>query len=337
MIEGVLLTLAAAASACFTWAFLKYALARQVMDIPNERSAHTSVTPRGGGMAIVVTYLCLLFILQFTGVVESSLFAALAGSGLIVAIIGFFDDHRPIPAISRLLTHFVAAAWALIWLSSSLESVFANTMVPVVIIYVVAVLYAVWLTNLYNFMDGIDGIASIEAVTVGLGGAVLYWLVLPGGYWLVPALLAACAAGFLVWNFPPARIFLGDSGSGFLGITIAVISLQALSFERDLFCAWLILIGVFVVDATTTLGRRALNGETLFQAHSCHAYQNAARSLGSHGTVSLAIGAINIFWLLPVSTMVSLDVLSAATGILITYAPLFLLCLLYSGGVRRAG
>jgi Fuc2NAc and GlcNAc transferase len=287
-------------------------------------------------MAIVLTFLGSLLVLPGTGAIAANVLAALIGSGIIVALVGFLDDHRPIPATLRLLTHFVAASWALFCLAGAPELVIAGIILPGWLANLVAAVYAVWLINLYNFMDGIDGIASIEAVTVSLGGAVLYWLVLPEGHWLVPALLLASAIGFLVWNFPPARIFMGDSGSGFLGITFAVVSLQAASLEKGLFWAWIILLGVFVADATITLTRRGLKGEKLYQAHRCHAYQHAARRLGSHRAVSLVVGVINLVWLLPIAALVVLGLLSAALGILMAYLPLIILCLAYRAGVHKS-
>lgn len=335
MTEALILPMAAIASTFFTWVLLRYAIARHVMDVPNARSSHSSVTPRGGGMAIVLVFLGFLFVLQKIAIVPGSLFLALAGSGLIVALIGFFDDHRPLPAALRLLAHFLAAFWAMFWISASLQNAVGDTILSLIFANTIATLYAVWLTNLYNFMDGIDGIAGIEASTVSLAATILYWLVLPSNDWLLPALLAACAVGFLAWNFPPARIFMGDSGSGFLGITFAVLSLYSLSYGSRFFYAWLILLGVFVVDATLTLARRAIRGEALHHAHSSHAYQHAARRLGSHRPVSLAVGLINITWLFPIAALVVTEQLGSIAGFLIAYVPLALLCLAYKGGTRQ--
>jgi Fuc2NAc and GlcNAc transferase len=201
----------------------------------------------------------------------------------------------------------------------------------------VAAIYMVWLLNLYNFMDGIDGIASIEAITVCLGGVLIYLITIPGSnHWVVPALLLVSVAGFLYWNYPPARIFLGDAGSGFLGITLAVFSIQAASVRSELFWGWAILLGTFIVDATVTLIRRAFRGRKLYQPHRSHAYQYAARSLGSHRSVSLIVGAINLVWLLPVAALVATGRLSGEFGLLVTYLPLVLLALHYRAGVDEA-
>ena len=126
-------------------------------------------------------------------------------------------------------------------------------------------LYLAWIVNLFNFMDGINGIARVEAIKTTLGGALLWWLTGGGTGWLVAILFAACVAGFLVWNFPLAKIFMGDAGSGFLGLMVALLSLWCGQTTPALFWVWSILIGCFMVDATTTLMRRVRRGERFFE------------------------------------------------------------------------
>jgi len=193
----------------------------------------------------------------------------------------------------------------------------------------------VWLLNLYNFMDGIDGIASIEAICICLGGSLLYWLTGHAQEAVLPMLLAATVAGFLVWNFPPARIFMGDAGSGFLGIVLGLLALMAGWINPLLFWGWLILLGVFVVDATFTLARRLLRGDKVYQAHRSHAYQYASRRYAGHRPVSLAVAAINLGWLLPVASAVVLLKLDGALGTMVAYAPLVVLALIYQAGKKE--
>jgi Fuc2NAc and GlcNAc transferase len=182
--------------------------------------------------------------------------------------------------------------------------------------------WLVWHLNLYNFMDGIDGIASVEALTACLGAAAIYALSGFSGDMLVPVLMAAAVAGFLSWNFPPARIFLGDAGSGFLGIAIGALSIQAAWLAPQLLWCWLILLGVFIVDATWTLVRRLLRGVKVYEAHRSHAYQIASRHFGAHLPVTLGVLAMNILWLLPIALAVGLEWLDGALGLMIAYAPL---------------
>jgi Fuc2NAc and GlcNAc transferase len=196
-----------------------------------------------------------------------------------------------------------------------------------------AVLYVVWLLNLSNFMDGIDGIAAVEVITVSLGGAFLYIVAAPGNpHWVTPAVVAGAAIGFLIWNWPPARIFMGDVGSGFVGLLLAALSLDAGWVAPRLFWAWAILLGVFVVDATVTLIRRTARGDRFYQAHRTHAYQHAAVRWGGHLPVTVATGLITLVWLLPLATLVTVGRLDGISGVLIAYAPLVIAALWLNAG-----
>jgi Fuc2NAc and GlcNAc transferase len=181
----------------------------------------------------------------------------------------------------------------------------------------------VWLLNLYNFMDGIDGIAGVEAVTVALAACLLAWLAGLGvEAWWPMLLLAAGVAGFLVWNWPPARIFMGDAGSGFIGLMLGLLSIQAAQLSFELLAGWLVLLAVFVTDATLTLLRRLLRGQPLTEAHRSHAYQYAARRLGGHRSVTLAVAGINLLWLLPIAALMVTGWLATIPGLVLAYAPL---------------
>ncbi|WP_207886329.1 glycosyltransferase family 4 protein [Pseudomonas sp. 30_B] len=325
---------AAAGFALFlTGVLRRYALARSIIDVPNARSSHTIPTPRGGGVSIVVSFLLALPLAAVFGSAGWPVVLALLGAGAGIALLGFLDDHGHIAARWRLLGHFSGTAWALFWLGGlpslsvlgvELDLGWAG--------YLLAALYLVWLLNLYNFMDGIDGIASIEAICVCVGGALLYALSGHVHDAALPLLLAAAVAGFLFWNFPPARIFMGDAGSGFLGIVLGILSLQAAWVESQLFWSWLILLGVFIVDATFTLLRRLLRGDKVYEAHRSHAYQYASRQFGRHLPVTLAVGLINLLWLLPIALWVCSGELDGVLGILLAYTPLLLLAVKFRAG-----
>lgn len=316
----------------------RYALARSLIDIPNERSSHLVPTPRGGGVAIVVTFLFALPLLGLIDLISHQLLWALLVAGVWVALVGFLDDHGHIPAHWRLASHFVAATWALILLGG---------LPPLPVFGVVldlgwpgqllAVVYLVWLLNLYNFMDGIDGIAGIEAVTVSLGAAALYLLSSAGSFVsMMPGLiLIASVIGFLFWNFPQAKIFMGDAGSGFVGIVLGILSIQAAWVAPELFWGWVILLGVFIVDATVTLARRVVRGEKFYEAHRSHAYQYASRKFGTHKYVSVAVGIINLVWLLPVAVVVGLGWLDGLLGVLLAYLPLIWLAFRFNAGAKE--
>lgn len=324
------------ASAMLTALLRRYALASSLLDIPNARSSHQVPTPRGGGLAIVVVFLAGLPVLSAMGVLATGSLWALLGAGAWIAGVGFWDDHGHVPARWRLAAHFIAAAWGLFWLGGMPPLPFLGHVIELSWLgTILGLFYLVWLLNLYNFMDGIDGLASIEAMTVCAGGILLYLLAGNGQYGAL-ALLAMAVAGFLCWNFPPAKIFMGDVGSGFLGIVLGLFSIQAAWTAPQFFWSWLILLGVFIVDATWTLLRRFLSGERVYQAHRSHAYQYAARRYHGHRPVSLTVGAINLCWLLPLAAGVGMGKLDGVTGLILAYSPLLLLAIFFKAGTREA-
>ncbi|WP_173177211.1 MraY family glycosyltransferase [Pseudomonas tohonis] len=311
----------------------RYALARSIIDIPNARSSHSTPTPRGGGVAIVLSFLLALPV--FTLILGASwgVTIALLGAGALVAMVGFLDDHGHVPARWRLLLHFGAAIWALVWLRGLPSVQLFGALVDLGWIgHVLAAFYLVWVLNLYNFMDGIDGIAGVEVITVCMGGALLYWLKGHSDLAVFPLLLVAASAGFLYWNFPPAKIFMGDAGSGFLGITLGILSIQAATFDAAWLWAWLILLGVFIVDATYTLLRRLLRGDKVYEAHRSHAYQFASRHFGRHLPVTLGVATINLVWLLPLALWVGLGGLDGLVGLALAYVPLLGLTVKFRAG-----
>jgi Fuc2NAc and GlcNAc transferase len=320
-------------SAVLTGLLRRYAVSRQLMDRPNERSSHSVPTPRGGGVAIVVAFFAGLLLMGEGA--SSAATAALFGAGIGVAVVGFVDDHRHIAARWRLLAHFSCTAWILYWIGVPRLELMGNTVDMGQLGVVLAALYLVWMLNLYNFMDGIDGIAGVEALIVGAGGTAMYWLAgLPSvGDVGLPALLAASTLGFLVWNFPPAKIFMGDAGSGFLGLMLGALSLQAAVARPVLFWSWLVLLGVFIVDSTMTLIRRLLRGERVYEAHRSHAYQHATQEYGDHRTVTLAVAAVNIFWLLPWAAAIASGRVPGVVGLVFAYLPLLALALRFRAGM----
>jgi Fuc2NAc and GlcNAc transferase len=316
-----------------TWVLRRYALTRSVLDIPNARSSHTIPTPRGGGVAIVVSFLLALFLLAMQGGVPWAVTWALGGAGVVVAILGFLDDHGHIAARWRLLGHFGAASWALLCLGGIPPIDLFGIMIQLEWLGdILCVFYLVWLLNLYNFMDGIDGIASVETVCVCVSACIVYWLSGHSELIWAPLLLSMSALGFLYWNFPPARIFMGDAGSGFLGIVMGILSLQAAWTTPTFLWVWLILMGVFIVDATFTLSRRLVRGDKVYEAHRSHAYQFASRKVGRHLPITIAVGIINIFWLLPIALCVSLVKVDGLIGMSVAYVPLILLAVRYKAG-----
>jgi Fuc2NAc and GlcNAc transferase len=283
----------------------RYALQRNLIDVPNSRSSHASPTPRGGGVAIVMAFFAAALLLTVLGLMDARILGALLIGGSAMALVGFLDDRRHLRASVRFGVHLAAALWVVLLLGGIPESALANWGLHGVWIGgVAAVLVLVWMANLFNFMDGIDGIAGSEAVFVSGAGAWLNWFE-GGAPGLTAALgcLAAASLGFLRWNWPPARIFMGDVGSGFLGFSLAVLGLAASQKGRFPIEVWAILGGFFLVDATVTLIRRVIRGDRWFHAHRTHAYQHLARRWKAHRPVTILVMLINVFWLLPLAIL----------------------------------
>ena len=300
-------TLAAVALAAFllTGLVRRQALHHGMLDVPNERSSHQQPTPRGGGLAIVLTVLACALWMSVTGIAGvRELLAWCLGGGLVAAA-GLQDDRRGLSARSRLLVHF-AAAGVLVWASGGLAPLpWLGAQVdlgwPGIALATLAV---VWSINLFNFMDGIDGLAASQAVFVAAAGAAIAtWDPDSATSGLMAMMIAASCAGFLAWNWPPARIFMGDVGSGFLGFMLAACLLLSAREGSLSPWTWVTLHGVFLADATVTLIVRLARGERVHQAHRTHAYQHLARRWRSHRSVDLLLWSINAGWLLPIAVL----------------------------------
>ncbi len=205
------------------------------------------------------------------------------------------DDRWGVRPYWRLAVQLGAAVWALAWLGG-LQHVHLGTYVlrSGLLLNIVAAVSIVWLINLYNFMDGIDGIAAAEAVSVGSVAGALLWWAGDQGLAGISFVIAAASGGFLVWNWSPARIFMGDVGSAVLGYVFATLAVASENSDTLLIWQWVLLLGVFVTDATATLVRRALHGDRVYQPHKNHAYQRAVQAGWTHARVSGTIVLINL-------------------------------------------
>ena len=309
------------------------------MDIPNERSSHTTPTPRGGGIAFVATSLIGLLLLLLNDGLNRTELLALCCAGSIVAIAGHLDDRQKISgATVRLVLHAVSAIILIVGIGfPSQISLFNRAINTGIIGSILGVIYLMWLLNLFNFMDGTDGIAASEAIFVVLAGAFLNYHVLSdASHSAAAVVLAASTFGFILYNWSPAKIFMGDVGSGFLGIVIGGLSLIAANQDPELLWVWIILLAVFVSDATVTLIRRLLRKQKPHVAHRSHAYQHLAIRLNSHAKVALLVLAVNIAWLLPIAFLVADKQLAGTTGVIIAYVPLLVAALAFGAGIDSA-
>lgn len=351
MIHFFIISIVLCLSFLLTWFLRRYAIKRHLMDMPNSRSSHVVPTPRGGGVAIVFCFLSAIFYCYLIGDVQRPAFNTLFIGGLLVAGIGYWDDHLHIPAKWRILVHFGAAIWALFMIGGFPDLLVGRFVwSPGWLGYGVGIVSLVWLLNLYNFMDGIDGIAGVEAISVAFCAAFILLVTGNAHESFLLMVLAAASLGFLIWNWPPAKIFMGDVGSGFLGFVLGVFALHtAGSGALSLWC-WVILLAVFLVDATCTLLRRILRGDRFYEAHRSHAYQYLslklqqknvlkgmlpvmARARG-HRFVILCVAGINFFWLFPLAWVVSLRPESGVYLACIAIVPLVVIAIKFGAGKK---
>jgi len=280
----------------------QYALQHVILDIPNERSLHVTPIPRVGGLAIVAIF--LLIILSFTWLdkIELNLCYALCGGGGLIAFIGYCDDLYTIKARYRLLTHFIVALWAVYWLDG-LQSINLGTIEINLSIFghLVTVIAIVWCINFYNFMDGIDGLAGSEGIFISIMSGIMLWLLGKYDMAIILLLLSATIAGFTIWNWAPAKIFLGDVGSGFLGYVFAVLALATVNTHDLPIAFWIILLSVFLWDATFTLFSRIYQGKVWYEAHKDHAYHQFIIYGATHKQVTLGISMVNLVFLSPMA------------------------------------
>lgn len=339
----LLVLLVSSVMSCFLTLKLKqYAISKKIIDIPNGRSSHSTPTPRGGGVSIVVTFFLSIIYMLATDILSRDIALVFLLPGGLIAAVGFLDDHGHIAARWRLLIHFTAASIGL-YLLGGLPTLqwFGLSLNLGIVGHVLAAFFLVWMLNLYNFMDGIDGIASVEAITSGLSIALLCYLYPDSAVEtrvlaVIASVLALCVSGFLIWNFPPAKIFMGDAGSGFLGIVLGLLVIYAANISSQLFWGGLILLGVFIVDASYTLFRRLIRGDKVYEAHRSHAYQYASRHFKGHLPVTLGVLLINIFWLLPLACLAVLGFLQGAVALLIAYIPLLILAVRFKAGEQES-
>lgn len=282
----------------------KYSLKNALIDIPNDRSSHSIPTPRGGGLSIALSVLLVIVLLFFGGWIPMDIALALGIGGLIVVIIGWIDDHRHVPALWRAISYFVAAGWA-IYCLGGLERIQLGSQVLSLghMGTFLAIFWIVWLTNLYNFMDGTDGLAGSEAICISLFAGIIFWSTGETGLAIICFAILMSTCGFLYWNWPPARIFMGDVGSCLLGFSFGVLSIVGEKGGTITIAIWFILLAVFIGDATLTLLMRIMKGEKWYNAHRSHAYQRWAQLGMSHKNLVLSLLLINVMILWPMATM----------------------------------
>ncbi len=289
--------------AIFAWAITglvrRYAVNRLILDYPNQRSLHNVPVPRGGGLSIALSQFLVLTILSYYTLLPYNIMLAMGGGGLIVVAIAWLDDVRGIAILWRMFFYLIAAIWSCFCVMG-----FLGQSVPFLVMhYLFWILAITWTINLYNFMDGSDGLAAIQAIfAAGIAGILL----LNAGQsslGFIMLTLAAASSGFIVWNWPPARIFMGDIGSCFIGFIFGLAGLITYANNSLSPSVWLILLAIFIVDSTLTLFKRIFRQERWYMAHKSHAYQLVIQSGISHKQLVLSILVVYLLVLMPLSLL----------------------------------
>lgn len=277
------------ATVATTGLVLKFLRRHEIFDHPNERSSHTELTPRGGGIAMIA-----ILVLAWGYIAPSEhrleIFTIIAAV-VLLACVSWIDDLRSLSPGIRLAAQLIAILPALLWMNQKF-AIFEGV-IPGPIVFILAGLIWIWFINLFNFMDGIDGISGVEAATIGVGITIIVTRSDEAGIDpRLAATVAAAAIGFLSWNWHPAKVFLGDVGSIPLGFLLGWLLLNLTN--SDTWAAAAILPLYYLADATITITRRALRGERIWRAHREHFYQRAVQKGRSHATVSSGVAICNL-------------------------------------------
>lgn len=308
------------ASFSITWLIIR-GLSQRLLDLPTDRSSHVLPTPRGGGIAIAATTILICGFLTFfdsLSIIPLSFIILLAA----IAVLGALDDFFNLGIKPRLLTQIILSLFGVLLCLGS----FNFSIWPTIVIGIFLTLTLLWLINLYNFMDGINGIAALQAICVSITmGSILHFYGNSSEAINFLLIIGSACAGFLYWNFPKAKIFMGDTGSLFLGFGLGLIAVSTSLESIEMGIAWLIILAVFITDATYTLLVRALTGQKFYLPHRSHSYQKSAVIFKSHSKVTLSVCAINVLWLFPLALLTVSKTIHPAITLIAAYGPLIVI------------
>jgi Fuc2NAc and GlcNAc transferase len=314
-------------TAVLVYGYRWLALSRHWFDVPNARSSHRELVPRGAGIVFVFTI--VMGLMAIYGLERERAFVASLLIGVGVAAVGLWDDLRGLSARIRFVIYGVLCLASILCVLQ--RDPIGLTQVLTILSAAIALL---WCLNLYNFMDGINGLATLEGVFL-MSAALLLTASSSGVEHELYIVILAALAGFLFWNFPRAFVFMGDAGSSFLGFLVGVIALWSIHAGTMTLWQWLILGGGFIVDATYTLSIRVITGQRWHEAHRSHAYQRLADLCNSHVWAVFWLMAINIIWLLPVAALSIRYGRQPFLWLVYAYTPLVLGCYYLKAGLDK--
>lgn len=315
----VLVTVLISALLCF--AYLQLARRWQIVAQPNERSSHARPTPHGGGVPLLVAFSIGMLATGYLYLDWPGQYYAIAMVAQLLMVLGVVDDLLDLAVGLRMAVYGVVCLWITGVLLQPLQlQGLAGWLVLGGTGFVV-----LWLLNLYNFMDGIDGIAALQAILAsGSAGLLAFFSSGEQVYTYCCFLLAAAHLGFLCWNWPPARLFMGDAGSVPTGLLLAALAIEgAVQGWLNPLC-WLIFLAPFIADATWTLLWRMFTGQPFTRPHRLHAYQRLSRRWDSHLRVDMLLLALHVLWLLPLAFIAQWWPVYGPLMVILAYLPLLI-------------
>ncbi len=315
--SAVLITFFSSALLC--GCYLKLARRWQILDLPNDRSSHHLPTPHGGGVPLFAAFFLGVCLAAWQGAGWQDSYWLLLATSLLLVAVGVIDDLRGLSVRSRFSMYSLLCVLVTIQLIQPQALGLWSHWV----LAIMASFALLWMLNLYNFMDGIDGIAGLQCIFVCCAAALLSWLTAGDTqYATFCLLLGAAHTGFLVWNWPPARMFMGDAGSIPTGFLLGGLALLGAVAGQLSLAAWLILLAAFITDASYTLVQRIVTGQPFTRPHRLHAYQRLSRHWGAHLPVDMGLLALNSLWLFPLAWTVTMWPKFAFLLVILAYLPL---------------
>jgi Fuc2NAc and GlcNAc transferase len=297
--------------------YLRVAKRWNILDIPNERSSHERPTPSGGGLPLMLAFFFGVAFSFGIGIFWSPLYGAVLSGAIFLTVLGVADDNW---TLSVRLRFFAYGLCCVLVAATVLRGASPDASLLLIFCTAFAML---WALNLYNFMDGVDGVAATQCFLACSAAALLVWS--SGGafdYALFCLLLGFSHLGFLLWNWPAARLFMGDAGSISAGFTLASLAVLGSAQGYLSIACWLVLLGAFITDASWTLARRIITRQKFTQAHRSHAYQRLSRRWGSHQSVVVLLIFINAIWLFPLAWAIVLWPQYTISLVILAYLPL---------------
>jgi len=308
------------ASIVGTVIYRRFAIKHNILSNLNSRTLHQKPTPRGGGFVFSMVFAVSVILFSSLNIIEKHLVNVFGYGAIFALLLGYFDDLFNLSSLKKLVFQFLLILWMLYFFS--IELIFEIQGIYDWFFLLSLPILLVWLINAYNFIDGIDGMAILGAILIA--STIIVTLLLTSGFsdlmLLLLVLLASCF-GFLFFNWPKASIFMGDSGSIFLGFCFSSLIVYSVATNEVSLFTWLVAFGYYLADTSTTTILRIFLVKKWYGTHRSHAYQNLARIKDNHSIVTYGVLIYHLLWLLPLAILTVLKQDLALIIVICAYLP----------------